>query len=187
MKKILMSVAVIGFVGALAAGATSAYFNDTETSAGNTFTAGTIDLKVNDAVNWSASDPITLDNAKPGDVKTTSLKVENAGSIDGTATLAVAVVHNYENGVADPESDVDTTVLTEEGELCADTNVTVKDGATVLATAPLSTFTTLNLGALAYGKNKTFTVVYEIPGTVDNRIQSDSCVFTLTAALDQAI
>ncbi len=46
MKRILLSLGAIVFVGAIAAGATGAFFNDTETSTGNTFTAGAIDLKV---------------------------------------------------------------------------------------------------------------------------------------------
>ncbi len=46
MKRILLALGVIVFVGALAAGATGAFFSDSETSTGNTFTAGAIDLKV---------------------------------------------------------------------------------------------------------------------------------------------
>ena len=46
MKRILISLSIIGIVGAIAIGATIAYFNDTETSTGNIFTAGTMDLKV---------------------------------------------------------------------------------------------------------------------------------------------
>jgi len=45
-KKILISLTVIGVVAAIAIGGTIAYFNDTETSSGNIFTAGSIDLKV---------------------------------------------------------------------------------------------------------------------------------------------
>ncbi len=45
-KKIALSVGMIVFVGAAAAGATGAFFSDNETSTGNTFTAGAIDLKV---------------------------------------------------------------------------------------------------------------------------------------------
>ncbi|MHA1355439.1 MAG: TasA family protein [Candidatus Heimdallarchaeota archaeon] len=45
-KKILISLTVIGVVAAIAIGGTIAYFNDTETSAGNIFVAGSIDLKV---------------------------------------------------------------------------------------------------------------------------------------------
>ncbi len=44
MKKIVISLVVIGVVGVVAIGGTIAYFSDTETSTGNTFTAGTLDL-----------------------------------------------------------------------------------------------------------------------------------------------
>jgi len=45
-KKILISLTVIGVVAAIAIGGTIAYFNDTETSTGNIFIAGALDLKV---------------------------------------------------------------------------------------------------------------------------------------------
>ncbi|MCA9354444.1 MAG: SipW-dependent-type signal peptide-containing protein [Candidatus Kaiserbacteria bacterium] len=44
--KLIMSVGMIAFVAALVVGGTGAFFNDTETSTGNVFTAGAIDLKV---------------------------------------------------------------------------------------------------------------------------------------------
>ena len=46
MRKILVSLSVIGIVSAVVIGATMAYFGDTETSTGNTLTAGSIDLKI---------------------------------------------------------------------------------------------------------------------------------------------
>jgi len=46
MKKIILSVAMIAAVAAVAIGATTAFFSDTETSTGNTFTAGAIDLQI---------------------------------------------------------------------------------------------------------------------------------------------
>jgi predicted ribosomally synthesized peptide with SipW-like signal peptide len=46
MKKILLSVGILVGVGALVWGATAAFYNDTETSNGNIFVAGSIDLKV---------------------------------------------------------------------------------------------------------------------------------------------
>ena len=46
MKKILLSLGTLAVVGAIVAGATIAFYNDTETSTGNIFTAGSIDLKV---------------------------------------------------------------------------------------------------------------------------------------------
>jgi predicted ribosomally synthesized peptide with SipW-like signal peptide len=53
MKKILLSLAAIVFVGAAAAGATGAFFSDVETSTGNTFTAGALDLKVDDVQHYA--------------------------------------------------------------------------------------------------------------------------------------
>ena len=45
-KKIIISLGIIGVVTAVVIGGTIAYFNDTETSTGNIFVAGSIDLKV---------------------------------------------------------------------------------------------------------------------------------------------
>lgn len=45
-KKIVMNLSVIGAVAAVVIGGTSAFFSDSETSTGNTFTAGAIDLQV---------------------------------------------------------------------------------------------------------------------------------------------
>lgn len=49
MKKVLMSLFTIAVVGALVTGGTMAYFSDTETKTGNSFTAGTIDISLNPA------------------------------------------------------------------------------------------------------------------------------------------
>lgn len=46
MKKILLSLLSIGAVAVVAVAATGAFFSDTETSTGNTFQAGTLDLQV---------------------------------------------------------------------------------------------------------------------------------------------
>ena len=48
MQKILLSLLTVGLVASVAFGATRAYFSDSETSTGNTFAAGTINLKVDD-------------------------------------------------------------------------------------------------------------------------------------------
>ncbi|MFA6097094.1 MAG: TasA family protein [Candidatus Paceibacterota bacterium] len=56
MNKIVKSLAVVAFVGAIAIGATSSYFSDTETSTGNTFTAGAIDLKIDSHATYNGQD-----------------------------------------------------------------------------------------------------------------------------------
>jgi predicted ribosomally synthesized peptide with SipW-like signal peptide len=81
-KKILISLSVIAAVAALAIGGTIAYFSDIETSTGNTFTAGSLDLivDINGVVQNPLSGPIfTVTDMKPGDSgeKTISLTVDD--------------------------------------------------------------------------------------------------------------
>ena len=52
-SKILLSVASIAAAAALVIGATFAFFSDTETSTGNTFTAGKLDLKVDNTCHYN--------------------------------------------------------------------------------------------------------------------------------------
>ena len=53
MKRILLSLGMIVFVGGVVAGATGAFFSDTETSTGNTFAAGEIDLTVDSTAHYA--------------------------------------------------------------------------------------------------------------------------------------
>ncbi len=53
MKRILLSLGVLVFVAALAVSATGAFFSDTETSTGNKFTAGAIDLTVDSTQHYN--------------------------------------------------------------------------------------------------------------------------------------
>lgn len=65
MKRLLISLVTVGVVGVAAFGASRAFFSDTETSTGNTFTAGAIDLKIDNTS--YATDPATgLLAASPG-------------------------------------------------------------------------------------------------------------------------
>ena len=53
MKKIVLSLSMMAAVAMVAIGATGAFFSDTETSTGNTFTAGAIDLKVDSTSHYN--------------------------------------------------------------------------------------------------------------------------------------
>ncbi|QQR64442.1 hypothetical protein IPH92_02625 [Candidatus Kaiserbacteria bacterium] len=55
MKKIITSVGMLVFAGALIVGGTGAFFSDTETSTGNVFTAGAIDLTVDSEAHYNGS------------------------------------------------------------------------------------------------------------------------------------
>ncbi len=53
MHRLLLSLAVLVFAGGLVAGGTGAFFSDTETSTGNVFAAGALDLKVDSTAHYN--------------------------------------------------------------------------------------------------------------------------------------
>ena len=102
MKKIIISLAMVAVIGAVAIGGTIAYFSDTETSTGNTFTAGTIDLKV-DGDNVLI--PYSVDNLKPGESRgTPTYTITNTGTLPGVLSYKIQNVTTNENGVIDSEA-----------------------------------------------------------------------------------
>ncbi len=54
-RKLIMSIGMLVFMAAVVAGGTGAFFSDTETSTGNTFTAGAIDLTVDSEAHYNGS------------------------------------------------------------------------------------------------------------------------------------
>ncbi len=62
IKRILLSLGVIVFAGAVVAGATGAFFSDTETSTGNTFAAGAIDLKIDSEQHYNGNTCVRVDD-----------------------------------------------------------------------------------------------------------------------------
>src|SRR3989338_3085224 len=134
MKKILLSLGMIVFVGAVVIGATGAFFSDTETSTGNTFTAGAIDLGVDNhsyyngvlnpettwRIDYDLSDEnghqfFNFEDLKPGDwgEDTISLHVKNN---DAWLCADVTLTSDNDNGLTEPEGDDgDETPGNEEG------------------------------------------------------------------------
>ena len=86
MKKILISLMAIALVIGLVGAGTMAYFSDTETSSGNTFTAGTLNITLGTS-SWSGN----LDNMKPGDTVTFTLPVNNEGSLPLNYTVTTTL------------------------------------------------------------------------------------------------
>lgn len=85
--RILLSAGIIVAVAAALISATGAFFSDTETSTGNTFAAGTLDLSVNGEANWTGT--YELLGMMPGDVFSTSTTLAvTADSWIGTAFYA---------------------------------------------------------------------------------------------------
>ncbi len=122
--KILLSGAMIAAAAAVVIGATFAFFSDTETSNNNVFVAGSVDLQVDSTASylgqavpgstWLEKDLTSqdkffnFDDIKPGDYgeNTISLHV-----IDNDAWMCATIdgLQNDDNGLTDPESEVDIT------------------------------------------------------------------------------
>lgn len=110
MKRILLSAGMVVFLGAIVASGTGAFFSDSETSTGNTFSAGALDLKVDSVshVNglvcfgptgqqqWIPEDLVVFD-AILGTIKLVD------GTFDGNETAAIAA-YNEDNPAAHPEA-----------------------------------------------------------------------------------
>jgi predicted ribosomally synthesized peptide with SipW-like signal peptide len=114
MKKLLFAIMACVLCIGLVGGA-FAYFDDTETSYGNTFTAGTLDLKVDNQDDNNVVS-INLGNMKPGD-DTGYYKwcLKNAGSMPGKVSVTFSIVVNNENGVVEPETAAEAAVYASSG------------------------------------------------------------------------
>jgi len=152
MKKILFTMtACVLCLGLM--GSAFAYFSDTETSSGNTFTAGTLDLKVDvdpsgSVTDWQDSAPNygmiytgaefeIINNMEPGDLEYNTLGIKNAGTVDGEVSIEFINVVNAENydaltdeaeaydATTNPSGDADTSDGTGVGELGASVLFTI--------------------------------------------------------------
>ena len=116
--KVLASLLVIGAIMAISGAGTWAYFSDEETSVGNTFTSGVIDIELSpgnsQVVTAQAGDgcnPETTDRLKPCYVGTLTYTVKNAGDNNADIYMALKNVVNSDLGQSEPESVADPGML----------------------------------------------------------------------------
>ncbi len=91
MKKILLGILVTGAVGGVALLATNAFFSDTETSTGNKFQAGAVDLTIDSTAHydgmvciggfWADEDNTLVNNPLPGLIGTACTGTWPAGNL----------------------------------------------------------------------------------------------------------
>ena len=137
MKKILLSIGAIAVAGIAVIGATGAWFTNTETSKGNTFKAGVIDLKIDnesyvtdndgtlvksDKTSWGIRDLnkgelfFDFNDLKPGDVGEDTISL-HVGTNPAWACMDIDITGTPENGQTEPESLVDPSGGENDGEL----------------------------------------------------------------------
>ena len=121
MKRIILSLAVIAVVSVVAVGATRAFFSDTETSTGDTFSAGTIDIAIDQQNPWTQS--YSIGDLKPGETGYINFDITNVGTnpVNVSKNLSAFVntggeVQNYfcsalqENTSSEPECVAETAL-----------------------------------------------------------------------------
>jgi len=101
MKKIAISLGIIGVVGAIVIGGTIAYFSDTETSTGNTFSTGVIDIDINDQNPWTKSWNIT--DMKPCETGYITFNINNPGKNPVNVWKTVKVTGTVDTPISEPE------------------------------------------------------------------------------------
>lgn len=138
-KKIIFSLSVIVATAVVVVGATTAYFNDTETSTGNVFTAGSIDMTVDsfgaiyngedvNNTSWSARNLteekfFELEDLKPADIYNRSISV-HVDSNPAWLCIGAKNTNDQENGINEAEDDAGD-VSNPQGELSKNVDVLV--------------------------------------------------------------
>jgi predicted ribosomally synthesized peptide with SipW-like signal peptide len=180
------------------------YFDDTETSTGNVFTAGTLNLLSEiDGVGYSdinqtadgINDNITFGMVVPGDSGSISWTLTNDGTVDGELTLVCTDNVFDENGSNEPElvvlgnntggnGDLDEYMTC---QLRCDGNYITNGG--VSGYVPFSELAAaLNSQAnmaLDAGLSTEYLLEWQIATTVGNIIQSDTANIGVTFTLAQ--
>jgi predicted ribosomally synthesized peptide with SipW-like signal peptide len=190
---------------ALLIGGLYGYFDDTETSTGNVFTAGTLNLIPStsgtgpagkytvtaggDGVNGN----VVFDTIAPGDNGTITWTLTNSGNIDGTLSMVSAVTFG-EGVITEPESTVPGNNGGGNGDLDGYVGVKLQlDGAYILGDAgtwgsfaDLQSTLNAESQSLVAGDTIAYVFTWNIDSSVGNIIQGDTANIDITFALAQA-
>ena len=130
LRKILLSLAIVGTVGAVAGTGAYSAFSKTTSNDNNTITAGDVTIGDND----SGSAAYSIATAKPGDSAEKCIKVTYSGNLGANVKLYRSAF----SGSTNLEQHVDLTITKGTGN-----NTNCSDfaaGSAVFSTAALSTF-----------------------------------------------
>jgi spore coat-associated protein N len=188
-RKIAMLLVSATLAIALLGGGVYAYFSDTETSAGNSFTAGSLDL----VIGSSGSSSIVLTSLAPGNSGSSSIQLSNNGNIAGTLTMTAGNMVDSEGTNWEPETNTGAP-----GDLSVNVDVTIfidansnglhDDGAgNDLWTGKLNTLPSnnINCGTLSGAGSTNVGFYWNIASTVGNDIMGDITTFDLVFTLQQ--
>lgn len=128
IQRVLLGLAAIVFAGGVVISGTGAFFSDEETSTGNVFAAGDIDLQIDNesyvtstttgvlvaspATSWDMTDLVAgthkffdFEDLKPGDVGEDTISI-HVGSNDAWMCAAARITSDEDNSITEPEDEV---------------------------------------------------------------------------------
>lgn len=181
-RRVLGGLATIGAASAAAGAGTMAYFSDTESSTGNTVSAGTLDLKA--AGGDGEVTTVRISDVAPGDSGSGTTTLKNDGSIAGSVDLVFGSASNGEG--TNPESEGDTSSPGDLGDVL---DVTVSVGERIVRSGKFNsvfdgTEADSNVG-LSAGGSKNLTIDWTLPSSAGNEVQGDSVSGEITVQLNQ--
>ena len=200
-RKILFSVMAIALVGALVGVGVHAYFSDTETSPGNTFTAGTLDLEVDSENPWTST-AITVTCMEPGATSNSvNITAENIGCLDGDLFMRLTAVTNAGNVTTEPECVAEGGTWTSPSGPCTgntpvddvSTQITLNcscDGSPVsgidgVTLANAEDIWSSKIADLTENGTATITISGTFSSSAGNEYQGDQSTFTIELYLAQ--
>jgi predicted ribosomally synthesized peptide with SipW-like signal peptide len=208
-KKLIISLSVIGAVAAIAVGGTIAYFSDTETSTGNTFTAGTLNLVPTTAGTGPSgkytvtaggegvNGNVVFINLAPSESGSITWTLQNTGSLVGYLDFESVAVTFGPGLEPEPETAVSTNDAS-GGDLDLYLGVKLtRDGTYILGDASnyvpasgLAAVLTAEINkSLAVGATTVYVLSWSIPSDIasvdDNIIQGDTMGIDVTFELGQ--
>ncbi len=204
MKRIVISLSIIGVVSAIAIGGTIAYFSDVEKSEGNTLSAGTIDLAVNNQNPYSGAAVVTLYDVKPSkELPKILVYLRNVGNNDGIADLHFRLGTSNEGIDSESECEAESKVWDPEKELCVgqeqlnenicqamlyDYCYDLNNNKNCDQTDPQG-FTlpsqNVDLGSLLVGMMRRLWLSFHMNSDAGNEYQGDGCTFDIDFTLHQ--
>lgn len=188
---IFRSLFVIAAVAAIAGGATFAYYSDTATMSGNTFSAGTMDLRIDKdpssknqvwsngfTVPYSYLQQLGLTNVAPGIKGHQDIDIKNVGTVNGgDVTIKLKRTTSW-NELA---SKLRFTIYFD------DENNGFNDEGAAVVTGTLDEFNgnMYTIGQLNKDQIATVRIMWEVPTSAGNEIQGDTVTFDTTFGLEQ--
>jgi len=193
-KRFLISMIVLALSAAAVGVGTYALYTDSETSADNTFTAGSLDLQVWDgtafvddpnvpAINAAFDDQVN--NLKPGDSGSITIPVKNAGTVGGTARLDLT---GLVEAAGDDSPDIEDTLLNGTADLAAAVDVDIKFDGVSVKTGTLQSIAAepvFDGGTLGAGVEKAWTIDLSIDSSVGNEVMDDTASCDVVFGLNQ--